>query len=56
MSNYNNRILSENIPILEIKNMPNVVISGIYKIENMIDHKVYIGKSVNIISRFKLLF
>lgn len=53
MSINNIRILSEPIPILEIKNMPNVVISGIYKIENMIDHKVYIGQSKNIISRFK---
>ena len=33
--------------------MPNIVISGIYKIENIINHKVYIGKSVNVISRFK---
>ena len=53
MSTNNIRILSEPIPILEIKNMPNIVISGIYKIENMIDHKVYIGQSRNIISRFK---
>lgn len=53
MSINNIRILSEQVPILEIKKMSNVVISGIYKIENMIDHKVYIGKSVNVISRFK---
>lgn len=53
MSINNIRILSEQVPILEIKKMPNVVISGIYRIENIVNHKVYIGKSVNIISRFK---
>ena len=53
MSINNIRILSEQVPILEIKKMPNVVISGIYKIENIINHKVYIGQSKNIISRFK---
>ena len=53
MSINNIRILSEQISILEIKKMPNVVISGIYKIENIINHKVYIGQSRNIVSRFK---
>ena len=53
MPTNNNRILFEQVPILEIKNMPNVKISGIYKIENIINHKVYIGQSKNIISRFK---
>ena len=53
MSINNIRILSEQVLILEIKKMPNVVISGIYKIENIINHKVYIGQSRNIVSRFK---
>ena len=53
MPNENYRILSGIIPILEIKKMPNVVISGVYKIENIINHKVYIGQSKNIVSRFK---
>lgn len=53
MSINNIRILSEQVPILEIKKMSNVVISGIYKIENIINHKVYIGQSRNIVSRFK---
>ena len=53
MPNENYRILSGPIPCLEIKKMPNAVISGIYKIENIINHKVYIGQSKNIVSRFK---
>ena len=53
MSINNIRTLSEQTPILEIKKMPNVIISGIYKIENIVNHKVYIGQSKNIISRFK---
>ena len=31
----------------------NQVISGIYKIENLINHKVYIGQSVNVYKRWK---
>lgn len=31
----------------------NQVISGIYKIENLINHKVYIGQSINIFRRWK---
>lgn len=55
MSNENirNKLLTESISLLEIKTMPNIIISGIYKIENQINHKVYIGQSKNIISRFK---
>lgn len=53
MSNNNYRILTNPISILEIKKMSNVIISGIYKIENIINHKVYIGQSRNIVSRFK---
>jgi len=53
MSNNNYRILTNSISILEIKKMPNVIISGVYKIENIINHKVYIGQSRNIVSRFK---
>ena len=53
MSNNNIRILSEPVACPEIKKMPNVIISGIYKIENTVNHKVYIGQSKNIISRFK---
>lgn len=53
MSVNNYKILSSPVSILEIKKMPNVIISGIYKIENIINHKVYIGQSRNIVSRFK---
>lgn len=53
MPNENYRILSGPIPCLEVKKMPNVVISGVYKIENVINHKVYIGQSKNVVSRFK---
>ena len=35
------------------KTSSNQVISGIYKIENLINHKVYIGQSVNIYKRWK---
>ena len=53
MSINNYKILSGPVSILEIKKMPNVIISGIYKIENIVNHKVYIGQSRNIVSRFK---
>jgi len=29
------------------------VISGIYKIENVVNHKVYIGQSIDVYRRFK---
>lgn len=53
MPTENYRILSGPIPCLEIKKMPNVIVSGVYKIENLVNHKVYIGQSKNIINRFK---
>lgn len=38
----------------DIKNLSEFPqIAGIYKIENLINHKVYIGKSTNIIKRFQ---
>ena len=40
MSVNNYKFLSSPVLILEIKKMPNVIISGIYKIENIINHKV----------------
>lgn len=43
--------MSENKFINEVKS--NQVISGIYKIENLINHKVYIGQSINIFRRWK---
>ena len=38
--------MSENKFIKEVKS--NQVISGVYKIENLINHKVYIGQSIKI--------
>ena len=43
--------MSENKFIKEVKS--NQVISGVYKIENLINHKVYIGQSVNIYARWR---
>lgn len=43
--------MSENKFINEVKS--NQVISGIYKIENLINHKIYIGQSVNIYARWR---
>lgn len=53
VNNFRDRLLSSAVPILEIKKMPNFIISGIYKIENLVTHKVYIGQSLNVVSRFK---
>ena len=53
MSTNNNRILSEPISYQELKSIRNLIISGIYKIENLINHKVYIGQSKNIIHRLR---
>lgn len=44
-------MLEENSIIEENKNR--YIISGIYKIENLINHKVYIGQSVNIYKRWR---
>ncbi len=43
MSDNNYRILSEPISYQELVKMPYVRIRGIYKIENLINHKVHIG-------------
>lgn len=54
MSNNNNRILSQPISYQELKELTfykKIPISGIYKIENIINHKVYIGQSKNVIAR-----
>jgi len=52
MSDNNIRILSEPISYQELKEMGfSIKITGIYKIENLINHKVYIGQSVDIIDR-----
>lgn len=53
MSNNNNRILSQPISYQELLSIKDLKITGIYKIENLINHKVYIGKSKNIIERLK---
>ena len=54
MSTNNIRILSEPISYQELKSIScDVKISGIYKIENLIDHKVYIGQSKNVIKRIR---
>lgn len=45
-------ILSEPISYQELKEIGfDIKITGIYKIENLINHKVYIGQSVDIINR-----
>lgn len=54
MSNNNIRILSHPISYQELKELTHykkIPISGIYKIENIINHKVYIGQSKNTIAR-----
>ena len=54
MSTNNIRILSQPISYQELKELiyyKKIPISGIYKIENLINHKVYIGQSKNIIAR-----
>ena len=53
MSNINIRILSEPISYQELSRITGWRISGIYKIENLINHKVYIGKSMDIIFRLR---
>jgi group I intron endonuclease len=54
MSNNYIRILSHPISYQELKLIDNdVLITGIYKIENTVNHKVYIGQSTNIIKRLK---
>ena len=53
MSTNNNRILYSSISYQELKSMSNITISGIYKIENIINHKVYIGQSKDIVNRLK---
>ena len=53
MSNNNIRILSQPISYQELKSIHGLKITGIYKIENLINHKVYIGQSEDIIRRLK---
>ena len=53
MSNNNNRILSQPISYQELKLIKGLKITGIYKIENIVNHKVYIGQSVDVIERLK---
>ena len=53
MSNSNDRILYSSISYQELKKVSKLVVSGIYKIENLINHKVYIGQSKDIIYRLK---
>lgn len=53
MSIDNNRILSHSISYQELKSIHGLKITGIYKIENLINHKVYIGQSEDIIKRLK---
>ena len=53
MSNINIRILSEPISYQELSCITGWRISGIYKIENITNHKVYIGQSRDIIKRLK---
>jgi group I intron endonuclease len=53
MPSSNTRNLYKSFFYEEIKNNPDVVISGIYKIENLINHKIYIGQSKDIFSRWK---
>ena len=52
MSN-NIRILSQSISYQELKSIHGLKITGIYKIENLINHKVYIGQSKDIIKRLR---
>lgn len=53
MSDNNIRILSEPISYQELLPIQGLKITGIYKIENIINHKVYIGQSKNVINRLK---
>lgn len=53
MSDYNNRILYSSISYQELRKISKWVISGIYKIENLTNHKVYVGQSKDIIYRLK---
>ena len=52
MSNSNDRILYSSISYQELKKVSKLVVSGIYKIENLINHKVYIGQSKDIYQRW----
>lgn len=54
MSKDNCKILFSPISYQELRKTPNKGISGIYKIENNINHKVYIGQSKNAIKRIKM--
>ena len=53
MSNNNIRILSQPISYQELLAVKNLKITGIYKIENTVNHKVYIGQSRHILKRLK---
>ena len=53
MSTNNNRILFESISYQELLSIKGLKVTGIYKIENTVNHKVYIGQSKNIIKRLK---
>lgn len=53
MSNNNIRILSEPISYQQLLSIKGLRVSGIYKIENLINHKVYIGQSKDVIKRLK---
>lgn len=53
MSNNNIRILSHPISYQELLSIKNLKITGIYKIENIVNHKVYIGQSRHILNRLK---
>ena len=53
MSNNNAKILSEPVSYQELMSIKNLKVTGIYKIENLVNHKVYIGQSIDIIKRLK---
>ena len=54
MFNNNAKILSEPVSYQELMSIKNdFEITGIYKIENLINHKVYIGQSIHVIRRLK---
>lgn len=53
MSVNNYRILHSSISLEELKNIKGLHIPGIYKIENIITHKVYIGQSLDVVTRLK---
>lgn len=49
----NIRILNSPITYQEILSIKGLKVTGIYKIENTVNHKVYIGKSKDVINRLK---